>query len=123
MSTTSIGRWYAPQSDDSVLLRQEGEQGTARKVRGFIPPVNLPSFLLFTGTQNIRPVTSKTRLERAIGVIYLPDSELQSHYFSANLAQQFDAVIYFEESSAVEPLEKTAEWPAGEVPETYPTGL
>jgi erythromycin esterase-like protein len=60
------------------------------------------------------------KLERAIGVIYRPDTERMSHYFYARLADQFDAVIHFNETRAVEPLERSAEWEAGEVPETYP---
>ena len=60
------------------------------------------------------------KLERAIGVIYRPDTERMSHYFWARLRDQFDAVLHFDETRAVEPLERTAEWEAGEVPETYP---
>jgi erythromycin esterase-like protein len=60
------------------------------------------------------------RLERAIGVIYRPETERLSHYFHANLAQQFDAVIHLDETRAVEPLERTSVWDEGELPETYP---
>jgi erythromycin esterase-like protein len=60
------------------------------------------------------------RLERAIGVIYRPETERMSHYFNARLSEQFDAVIHFDETQALEPLERTAGWEAGEVPETYP---
>jgi erythromycin esterase-like protein len=60
------------------------------------------------------------RLERAIGVIYRPDTERMSHYFNARLPEQFDAVIHFDETRAVEPLERTAEWDAGEIPQTFP---
>jgi erythromycin esterase-like protein/predicted phosphoribosyltransferase len=63
------------------------------------------------------------RLERAIGVIYLPATERRSHYFHARLSDQFDYVLHFDETRAVEPLERTAEWEAGEVAETYPSGL
>ncbi|HET6156815.1 MAG TPA: erythromycin esterase family protein [Dongiaceae bacterium] len=62
----------------------------------------------------------QTMLQRAIGVIYRPESELMSHYFEAVLAEQFDAYVWFEETKAVTPL------PAGRpqgVPETYPFGL
>ncbi len=62
-------------------------------------------------------------LERAIGVIYRPDTERQSHWFHARLPQQFDAIIHIDRTTAVEPLERTALWDAGEPPETYPTGL
>ena len=60
------------------------------------------------------------RLERAIGVIYRPETERISHYFSARLSRQFDAILHFDATRAVEPLEYTAEWKTGEVPETYP---
>jgi erythromycin esterase-like protein len=60
------------------------------------------------------------RLERAIGVIYRPETERQSHYLRARVADQFDAVIHVDETRAVEPLEQTARWQEGEVPDTYP---
>jgi len=63
------------------------------------------------------------RPERAIGVIYLPETERASHYFEARLAAQFDAVLHFDQTRAVEPLERAAEWEVGEVEETFPTGL
>src|SRR5256714_2841254 len=65
------------------------------------------------------------RLERAIGVIYLPQTERTSHYFHARLPEQFDAVLHFDETRAVEPLDPTTQWEAGEteVPETYPWAL
>jgi len=66
---------------------------------------------------------SQPRLERAIGVIYLPETERQSHYFDARLAEQFDAVIHFDETQALEPLERYALWETGEPPETFPTGM
>ncbi len=65
------------------------------------------------------------RLERAIGVIYRPDTERLSHYFEANLAGQFDAVLHYDHTRAVEPLERTPGWEQGEIemPETYPSAL
>jgi erythromycin esterase-like protein len=61
------------------------------------------------------------RLERAIGVVYLPQSERASHYFHARLADQFDAVIHIDTTRAVEPLEPSAVWHRGEeAPETFP---
>jgi erythromycin esterase-like protein len=62
-------------------------------------------------------------LERAIGVIYRPETERASHYFSALLAGQFDAVIHIDETRAVEPLERIAGWGVAEPPETYPSAL
>jgi erythromycin esterase-like protein len=63
------------------------------------------------------------RLERAIGVIYRPETERRSHYFSARLPEQFDTILHFDETRAVEPLERTAGWETGEVPETFPSTL
>ena len=63
------------------------------------------------------------RLERAIGVLYLPESERRSHYFHARLSEQFDYVLHIDETRAVEPLERTSAWEAGELAETFPSGL
>ena len=64
------------------------------------------------------------RLERAIGVIYRPETERLSHYFHARLAEQFDAVLHFDQTTAVEPLEPGGHWETGdEPPETYPSGF
>jgi erythromycin esterase-like protein len=70
-----------------------------------------------------RSALRQEMLERAIGVIYLPQTERISHYFHARLSDQFDAVLHFDETRAVEPLERTSEWEAGEVPETFPSGI
>ena len=63
------------------------------------------------------------RLGRAIGVIYLPATERQSHYYHVRPGEQFDAIIHIDKTRALEPLEVTSSWVAGETPETYPTGL
>ena len=63
------------------------------------------------------------RLERAIGVIYRPETERQSHWFTARVATQFDALDHIDVTRAVEPLERGRMWEAGEPPETYPSGL
>ena len=60
------------------------------------------------------------RLERAIGVIYRPETELQSHYFYASLPRQFDEYIWFDETRAVEPLTRET---TKELPDTFPFGL
>ena len=65
----------------------------------------------------MRDELSKRRLERAIGVIYRPDTELASHYFEADLAHQFDAYVWVDESSAVTPIETHM---LQGVPDTYP---
>jgi erythromycin esterase-like protein/predicted phosphoribosyltransferase len=67
--------------------------------------------------------TPGRRLERAIGVVYRPETERISHYFHARIADQFDAVIHIDETHALEPLERTGAWETGEVPELYPWGV
>src|SRR5690606_50120 len=64
----------------------------------------------------------ESRLQRAIGVLYLPESERASHYFRCRLAEQFDVILHFDETRALEPLDATSEWVLGEE-ETYPFGL
>ncbi|MEU3013840.1 erythromycin esterase family protein [Nocardia asteroides] len=63
------------------------------------------------------------RLQRAIGVVYRPGTERRSHYFHARAADQFDALIHLDRTTALEPLEPTSRWSAARTPETYPTGL
>ena len=77
----------------------------------------------FRGTRAdaLREALAHPQLERAIGVVYRPETELASHYFEAILPEQFDAYVWFEETRAVTPLQST-EVRQGES-ETYPTGL
>jgi protein-L-isoaspartate(D-aspartate) O-methyltransferase len=70
--------------------------------------------------EEVRAELRGPRLERAIGVIYHPETELQSHYFQAVLPWQFDEYVWFDETRAVVPL--GGEELAG-MPETYPFGL
>jgi erythromycin esterase-like protein len=63
------------------------------------------------------------RLQRAIGVVYRPQTERASHYFHVRLPDQFDAMIHIDHTRALEPLERSSTWERGELPETFPTGL
>jgi erythromycin esterase-like protein len=69
---------------------------------------------------DLREALSQPRTERAIGVVYRPQTEYLSHYFKAVLAEQFDAFVWFEETRAVTPL---APEHARAMPDTYPFGL
>jgi erythromycin esterase-like protein len=76
------------------------------------------------GTALLRSlIASPRRLQRAIGVIYRPETERRSHYFHTRLADQFDAVIHIDTTHAVEPLDTGPVWHTGEAPETYPSGV
>jgi erythromycin esterase-like protein len=85
--------------------------------------VDIARFLLpIRGRKTVAAALDGRRLERAIGVIYRPESERASHYFHADLARQFDAVIHVDETTALPPLERSVHW-TDEVPETYPFGV
>ncbi|AUB40046.1 Erythromycin esterase [Nostoc flagelliforme CCNUN1] len=83
--------------------------------------VGLPQFLLNLRKEN-QAVTGleKPRLERAIGVIYQPETERKSHYFYARLPDQFDAVIHIDDSRGVQPIDCTSHLDTTELPETFP---
>lgn len=109
--------WDAPMEVKAVRPSLAGsyerlchESGVAR----FILPLRAP-----TPTAVIDGL-KVPRLERAIGVIYRPETERQSHYFEAMLPRQFDEYIWFDETRAVTPL-KTEEIEG--LPDTYPFGL
>ena len=87
--------------------------------------VALPRYWLDTADPDVRKVLGEMRLERAIGVVYRPVHERQSHYFLAHLADQFNAVIHLDRTRALRPLEREATWLHGEPdpPETFPSGF
>ena len=71
-----------------------------------------------------KTVLDTPRLERAIGVIYRPETERASHYFAAKITDQFDAIIHIDQTSAVRPLERSPEeFACKSEEETFPTGL
>lgn len=83
----------------------------------------IPAFTLglrHPQNHHLKEELSKPHLERAIGVIYRPETERASHYFNAELARQFDEYVWFDETQAITPL--TAEMTES-MPETYPFGV
>jgi len=83
----------------------------------------VPGFWLDTAAATVHDGLREPRLERAIGVIYRPETERRSHYFEARLGEQFDVVIHLDRTRALEPLERTSLWELGEPPETFPSGI
>ena len=79
--------------------------------------------LLLKDNPKLAPYLTLSRLQRAIGVLYLPQSERMSHYYFSKLTDQFDAIIHIDHSHALKPLETTGLWHETEMLETYPTGL
>ena len=121
--TTYEGTVTAASDWDGPAERKNVRPGHPDSYEALFHDVDLPRFYLNLRQPDLAPHLRAERLERAIGVIYRPDTELVSHYFNARLSDQFDAVLHFDHTRAVEPLERTAEWELGEVEETYPSGL
>jgi erythromycin esterase-like protein len=118
--TTYDGSVSAASSWDAPVERKRVRPALADSYERLFHELGVPSFWLPLAET---PALDEPRLERAIGVIYRPETERASHYFGARLARQFDAVIHIDHSRAVEPLERTVGWQRGEPPETYPTAL
>jgi erythromycin esterase-like protein len=119
--TTYSGTVTAASDWDGPAERKRVRPALGGSYEGFFHDTGINNFLLtLRGVDALSDVLNQELLERAIGVIYLPETERLSHYFLARLADQFDAVIHLDETRAVEPLERTSQWEAGEVPETFP---
>lgn len=118
-TVTAASDWDGPAENKQVRPALPGSYEEAFHRTG------LPRFMLPLRVKHVETdvLPSIALLERAIGVIYAPETERQSHYFYAHLAQQFDAVLHFDETHAVQPLEPGARWETGEAPETYPAGV
>lgn len=81
-----------------------------------------PAFLLLT--RDVRSgALEQALLQRAIGVVYRPETERQSHYYAARLVDQFDALIHVDRTRALEPMERAPLWHDGEPAETFPSGV
>jgi erythromycin esterase-like protein len=122
--STYTGTVTAADDWDAPAQRKRVRPGLRGSYEDLLHHVSVsPYYLTFRGDSIATEELDEPRLQRAIGVIYRPETERQSHYFQARLPRQFDAMIHFDETRAVEPLETTATWQSGEVPETYPSGV
>lgn len=122
--TTHVGTVTAAAAWDGPAERRQVRASLAGSYERLFHDAGLTRALLPLRTDlELASALTPARLERAIGVIYVPETERQSHYFHARLAEQFDYVLHFDRTRAVEPLERTAAWETGEVAETFPSGL
>ena len=122
--TTNTGTVTAASGWDGPAERKHIRPALPGSYEGIFHQAGIPNFLLrLSKSEEATSALREAWLERAIGVIYLPKSERASHYFHAQLPGQFDVVLHYDETRAVEPLERTAAWETGEVPETYPSML
>jgi erythromycin esterase-like protein/predicted phosphoribosyltransferase len=122
--TTHAGTVTAATEWDGPAHRRHVRPSLAGSYERLFHETGTPRFLLqLKRDLDLAAVLTPARLERAIGVLYMPETERRSHYFRAVLPEQFDFVLHFDQTRAVEPLERTPLWSAGEVLETYPSGL
>ncbi len=120
--TTYAGTVTAASDWGGVAERKRVRPALPGSYEYLLHAVGIPRFTLNLqeGGEMTERLRHPRRLERAIGVIYSPETERMSHYFYASLPDQFDAIIHLDETRALEPLEVSSEWEAGEPPETYP---
>lgn len=121
--TTFSGTVTAASEWDEPAQLKRVRPGLAGSYERLMHDVGEPRFLVPLRDEGVRDALDQPRLERAIGVIYRPETERQSHYFDALLPDQFDFLIHIDETRALEPMEYGAHWTGGEAPETFPTGI
>ena len=115
-TVAAASNWGGPMEVMRVLPSREGSY------ERLCHEAQVPRFLLdFNRQAGLGRELAKPRLERFIGVIYRPETEVLSHYAEASLPQQFDAFVWFDESNAVTPLRPQHARPG--VPDTYPFGV
>jgi len=122
--TTHTGTVTAASEWDEPAERKKVRESHAHSFERVFHDVGIPEFLI--EPDQIAELRDARMLERAIGVIYLPHSERLSHYFETSLAKQFDAVIHFDTTRALEPLDPSHLWKHSAVPhemETWPSGI
>jgi erythromycin esterase-like protein len=122
--STYSGTVSAASEWDGPVERKQVRPALENSYEALLHEVGIPEFLLLLQKdETLAQSLAVEKLQRAIGVIYRPETERASHYFMAQLSKQFDVIIHIDKSKAVEPLEKDAAWKAVEFPETYPSGM
>jgi erythromycin esterase-like protein len=122
--STYSGIVTAASNWDGEAERKIVRPGMKESYEGLFHDVGMPDFLLFPrANATLAEHLNLSRLQRAIGVIYVPETERWSHYFFSKLPEQFDAMIHIDTTKALKPLEPKGLWHKGEVFETYPSGM
>ena len=103
--------------------RKRVQPGLPGSYEALFHETGIGNFVLFLNDEAAHAANMGRRLQRAIGVVYLPESERASHYFHANLPQQFDAMIHLDDTRALAPLDAGAGWIDKEAPDTFPAGV
>jgi erythromycin esterase-like protein len=120
--TTYTGHVTAARDWDAPAERRWVRPARADSCEHLLHETGRGRFFLSLGDALAEPLAAPL-LQRAIGVIYRPETELASHYFRTSLSAQFDALIHVDQTTAVEPFDISEHWTQHESPETYPFGL
>jgi erythromycin esterase-like protein len=121
--STHSGTVTAASDWDEPAQRKSVRPGLPGSYESLFHEVGIPAwFVILNDGANSLLDLPQPLLQRAIGVIYRPETERASHYFQAHLLRQFDAMIHIDVTAAIEPLERTPLWESGEW-ETFPTGM
>ncbi len=116
-TVTATSNWDEPAAVKRINRAPEGS------VEEIFHRAGVSEFFLNLGDPEVADAMGRPLMERAIGVIYRPETELVSHYFYAILPEQFDGVIHVDRTRGVEPLDKVASWSHEDIPETFPVGV
>jgi len=115
-SVTAADDWDGPAKVKRV------RPGQPDSYEALLHATGSPSFMLLLRASGLPPELHGPLLQRAIGVIYRPETERTSHYFEARLVEQFDAMIHIDQTRALQALDP-AQAVTEEPPETFPTGI
>jgi erythromycin esterase-like protein len=121
--STYTGSVTAASDWDEPAQRKRVRPGLPGSYEALLHAAGMPQLSLDLKRSEIAAALHEPRLQRAIGVIYRPETERQSHYFRASVCDQFDWLLHLDQTSALEPLEPGERWHGGEPPEAYPSGL
>ena len=121
--TTHVGTVAAAANWDEPAQLKQIQPSHKDSYERIFHETGLPQFFLNLRDKEMEELLRQPQLERAIGVIYRPETERASHYFTAVLSEQFDGMIHFDQTRAVEPLDKTSSGTHKDAPETFPEGL
>ena len=116
-TVTAASDWDAP------MLRKQVRPGLPGSYERTFHDYGEARFWIDLAERDVARELEGPLLQRAIGVIYRPETERWSHYFEAHLPAQFDLLIHLDRTDALRPLDLWAGWDEGEPPETWPSTL
>ena len=121
--TTHAGEVTAARDWDSPGDTRDVAPSLPQSIERLLHDTGLRRFYLDLAASEVRRPLREPLLERAIGVIYRPETERASHYFRARVSDQFDAIVHIDETSAVRALDGVTITDEQEIPETYPSAF